>query len=259
MKSFQNTKIAKLAAIGAAFTLFGTGIGYAAGEWENIWVQFDSVNLKVNGQNITSSNLLYNDRTYVPLRACAEMLGSTVGWDQNTNTASILANTTDSAELSKAIKDMNTVGILIEKLDKIYLLGYDLYNSYIFCVEYSNDIVADFANREDSYSKSIEYFNTAIDDYNNYINFIDGIVNGGKNINIDLSKTLEAMTLYGESIDDLKSAFTKLRDYDNNNNENNFNQAEKLWESAVQKIYSGDTIIKEYRNLLYDYMQKYSK
>ena len=121
MKSFQNTKIAKLAAIGAAISLFSGAVGYAAGEWENIWVQFDSVNLKVNGQNVTSSNLLYNDRTYVPLRACAEMLGSTVGWDQNTNTASILANTAGSANTAK-IEKIRAAARIMKHLESILVL-----------------------------------------------------------------------------------------------------------------------------------------
>ena len=62
---------------------------FAASNVQSIEAVFDSVNLKVNGQDLKASNILYKGTTYVPLRAVAEMLGKKVGWDGNTNTASI--------------------------------------------------------------------------------------------------------------------------------------------------------------------------
>ena len=54
-----------------------------------IQVAFNSVNLTVNGHNIAADNILYDGRTYVPLRAVADALGKDVGWDPVTRTASI--------------------------------------------------------------------------------------------------------------------------------------------------------------------------
>lgn len=61
-----------------------------AGGWkQNIEVEFNSVNLEVNGTNVDADNILYNGTTYVPLRRTAEILGCDIGWDGNTNTAKI--------------------------------------------------------------------------------------------------------------------------------------------------------------------------
>lgn len=56
---------------------------------QTVDVMFDYVNLKVNGEDVETSNIVYNGTTYVPLRAAAQLLGKEVGWDQLTNTASI--------------------------------------------------------------------------------------------------------------------------------------------------------------------------
>lgn len=63
--------------------------GFASEVLQTIKVQLNSVNLKVNGQTIQADNILYNGTTYIPLRATANALGKNVGWDGNTNTASI--------------------------------------------------------------------------------------------------------------------------------------------------------------------------
>lgn len=70
-----------------ATLLMGTALG--AGVKKTIEVAFDSVNLTVNGKKVDAETIVYNETTYVPLRAAAEMLDKDVGWDQATQTASI--------------------------------------------------------------------------------------------------------------------------------------------------------------------------
>ena len=55
----------------------------------SINVVLNSINITVNGYEVKADNILYNDTTYVPLRAIAEMLNKNVEWDANTRTASI--------------------------------------------------------------------------------------------------------------------------------------------------------------------------
>lgn len=82
----------------AAILIVNCVSAMAAGTSANINVKFNSINIKVNDNPVQADNILYNDTTYVPLRAIAEMLGKDVGWDANSRTASI--NDKESSENS---------------------------------------------------------------------------------------------------------------------------------------------------------------
>ena len=257
MNTYKIRKIAKLAAIGAAFTLFGTGIGYAAGEWENIWVQFDSVNLKVNGQNVTSSNLLYNDRTYVPLRACAEMLGSTVEWSQTSNTASITANTAGSADTAKVISDMKAAGVILKRIDRIHSLSDGLNTCYIDCIAYGNNIKSNVSNREDLATTAIEYFNQVITLYNQCLDYEDEIHKNMNLIGIDSSKVSKMFQCYSDCITNIKSAYNKFYDYESSKKLSDFEEAVKMHNDSFNAILEGDKIRRDYFTTTSDYIQNY--
>jgi len=77
-----------IVSIAVAFSLMLTGT-YAASNLQKIDVMFDSIAIKVNGQNVKASNILYNGTTYVPLRAVSEALHKNVSYDEKTRTASI--------------------------------------------------------------------------------------------------------------------------------------------------------------------------
>ena len=49
----------------------------------------NDINVVVNGETVTADNFLYNDITYLPLRAVSEALGETVEYDETDNTAYI--------------------------------------------------------------------------------------------------------------------------------------------------------------------------
>ncbi len=68
--------------------LLGT-VAMASPVKQTIEVVLNSVNLTVNGEKVAADNILYEGRTYVQLREIAEMLGKEVGWDGETNTATI--------------------------------------------------------------------------------------------------------------------------------------------------------------------------
>ena len=61
----------------------------ASGIWDNISVLKNDINVVVNGVRVTSDNFLYNDTTYLPLRAVSEALGKSVIYNETTNTAYI--------------------------------------------------------------------------------------------------------------------------------------------------------------------------
>lgn len=67
-------------------TLVTSGITFAAGKWTNIDVLENDVNVIVDGKLLGESNFVYNDRTYLPLRAVAEAVGKYIDYDITTNT-----------------------------------------------------------------------------------------------------------------------------------------------------------------------------
>lgn len=62
---------------------------YADSWTQTIEAVFNKVNITVNSKPIVADNILYNGTTYVPIRAVSEALGKDVGWNGDTNTASI--------------------------------------------------------------------------------------------------------------------------------------------------------------------------
>lgn len=56
---------------------------------KTIEVAFNAINIEVNGQKVKADNFLYENTTYVPLRAISELLGNEVTWVQETQTAEI--------------------------------------------------------------------------------------------------------------------------------------------------------------------------
>lgn len=76
------------------------GVG-AAGIWDNIDVLKNDINVVVNGENITADNFLYQDTTYLPLRAVSEALGANVEYDEAANTAYIGERKEDNIMKSK--------------------------------------------------------------------------------------------------------------------------------------------------------------
>lgn len=62
---------------------------FAAGQWKTIDVLENDITVIVDGKQVTESNFVYNDRTYLPLRAVAEAVNKPVEYDEETNTAYI--------------------------------------------------------------------------------------------------------------------------------------------------------------------------
>lgn len=69
------------------------GAAFAAGQWKTIDVLENDITVMVDGKQVTEDNFVYNDRTYLPLRAVAEAVGKPVDYDEATNTAYIGSKT----------------------------------------------------------------------------------------------------------------------------------------------------------------------
>lgn len=74
--------------------------GIAVGVWDKIDVLRNDIKVVVNGKEIAADNFLYNDTTYLPMRAIGEALGEKVDYDQASNTAYI-GERTDNLNIDK--------------------------------------------------------------------------------------------------------------------------------------------------------------
>lgn len=63
--------------------------GMASGVWDKIDVLKNDIKVVVNGKEVIADNFLYNDTTYLPMRAIGEALGEKVNYDATSNTAYI--------------------------------------------------------------------------------------------------------------------------------------------------------------------------
>lgn len=70
-------------------SLLSAGVSYAAGWLENISVVKNSTTISANYQPVNADNFIYNDTTYVPLRALTESLGCVVMWNEETRDISV--------------------------------------------------------------------------------------------------------------------------------------------------------------------------
>ena len=102
-------------------TIIGAGMASAAGTWESIDVLRNDINIVVNGQPVEVDNFLYNDTTYVPLRAVSSTLGENVDYDETTNTAYI-GEKYDNIVSKHIPPDEPLIWCYIEEKDNMYYI-----------------------------------------------------------------------------------------------------------------------------------------
>lgn len=88
----KNLKYLVIGVLIGAFTVGATAMADAL--WEKIDVVRNQITVKVNGEKIGVDNFLYNNTTYVPIRAVAEALGKDVNYSDG------VAYITDSYEVT---------------------------------------------------------------------------------------------------------------------------------------------------------------
>ena len=118
-----------------ATAVVGLGVVSASGVWDNISVLRNDINVVVNGRDVTADNFLYNDTTYLPLRAVSEALNQSVSYDESTNTAYIgmgspnqtVSNTnTEEAKVGYEYKYSANSGSKIQFRDALEAEGFEM-------------------------------------------------------------------------------------------------------------------------------------
>lgn len=131
--------------------LFGAAGTFAADVWQSINVLPNTIKVIVDGKEVQADNFLYNDTTYLPIRAVSEALKMNVQYDNVTSTAIISnADTPEPTPAPTANPDLSQLPELpIEKregkeyvsaidvndmlktigLDKYSIIGHAFYNN----------------------------------------------------------------------------------------------------------------------------------
>lgn len=117
--------------------IVGAGVAYTTGIWESIDVLRNDINVVVNGQQISADNFLYNNTTYLPLRAIGEALDKDVQYDEQTNTA-IISEKGDS-ELTENINKHTPPDFMLDNGDYIMQTYSGKYVAGIKCIAYYTD------------------------------------------------------------------------------------------------------------------------
>lgn len=82
--------------VGCLTTAIISGGVAIASNQKTIEVTENNVTIIANGQQVSSPNFTYNDRTYVPLRAVLELMDCNITYDEETKTVYALNRYTDS-------------------------------------------------------------------------------------------------------------------------------------------------------------------
>lgn len=69
--------------------VISSAVVIAADNWQTINVLPNTIKVVVDGKEVQADNFLYNNTTYLPIRAVSEALGKDVQYDNATSTATI--------------------------------------------------------------------------------------------------------------------------------------------------------------------------
>ena len=106
-------KFKKIIALTLSFILVFTFISSASGWTQNIAVEFNRINIEIDGNKVYADNILYNGTTYIPLRAASNMLGFDVEWHESTDTAKLTSNV-----FSKQVVDLPKIYQYFEEINQ---------------------------------------------------------------------------------------------------------------------------------------------
>ena len=104
------SKMAKaFTAISLVMCLIMASVTVFAESKVSVYAYFNKVKLVVNGQETSTPTLLYGGRTYLQLKATAEIFGALLDWDGDTNTVTVGAATSATNTTSTTSTTSETV------------------------------------------------------------------------------------------------------------------------------------------------------
>lgn len=121
---------------------------------ETIAVVFNKIGIAINGENMEQRSMTYEDTTYVPLRAFAEMLGKKVSWDEAQSLvriedyetqSSVLKNEVDAYHPKISLDELDISEEMIEAIEierngQTQFVKYGIHDNEIFLNNYHENI-----------------------------------------------------------------------------------------------------------------------
>ena len=241
-------------------SLLSAGVSYAAGWLENISVVKNSTTISANYQPVNADNFIYNDTTYVPLRAVTESLGCVVMLNEETRDISVNNAPLDNAKLAvRALSNLDLIRVTNE-LIKSANVFYPVYLKNSVDCALGNSVLFDLSDDlQDAKDRVLQLRNKLKDptpvEYFVKFGLLDSIdVNTLNNILDNMDKQLSEM-------DNSLQALTVFDSYDLKTKQNVYatdSYANIIYNNStsVQNRYFGiDSMISDVRYALYDYIE----
>ncbi len=91
----------------------------AQGVWEKIQVDVNDVYVSVDGKYVYARNFVHEGTTYLSLRDMGTALGFEVGWDEETNTASLTSGVVSEYNFTPGEKSSETISVLVNDVNVV--------------------------------------------------------------------------------------------------------------------------------------------
>ena len=109
----------RLTLILLALCIVFSSAGVFASEWQNIYVTINEININVDGNFVNARNFVHEGTTYLSLRDMGNVLGYEVGWDGETNTASLTSGAEKKTDFEKGAQSTETISVLVNDVNVV--------------------------------------------------------------------------------------------------------------------------------------------
>ena len=241
-------------------SLLSAGVSYAAGWLENISVVKNSTTISANYQPVNADNFIYNDTTYVPLRALTESLGCVVMWNEETRDISVNNAPLDNAKLAaRALSNLDSIESSNRVLSSTNDLLSTAFGASIDGV-LGNDrlfvLSEDMQKAKDGDLKLRNYFKNIVP--------LKYFVENNRLINIDpntINNIFDSMDKQLSEMDDSLQALTVFNSYDLRTKQSVYatdSYANRVYNNSISvqnRYFDIDSMISDVRYALYDYIK----
>lgn len=175
--------------------------GIAGGLWRNIDVLENDIRIVVDGKVVEKENFVYNDSTYLPLRAVAELAGMDVQYDGDSNTAYL---STDVAGNESRELYIRNVGLIIDYVSDCEIFAERLIGESSQVPLTINAIENGASNKQEFIDRLVNDFDRLGEWKEKLFSKGDQLEQLGQDCNLDLAELFSGMEL-------LKSALINFR------------------------------------------------